>query len=123
MDYIIFIIKLFTFSVALLFLLIVVLRKMKKNMDKLSQGKYIKIIEKQHLSKTESVYVLKLGEEGSVILSSGNSIKKIKDLTKEDMENIEKQKEEVNSNMVLIYNENICNIKNKTDKFLLKFKR
>ncbi|WP_297437961.1 flagellar biosynthetic protein FliO [uncultured Clostridium sp.] len=122
-DYIFFIAKLFLFSGGLLLLLVALLRKTKQKMEKLSAGKYIKIIEKTQLSKTESIYVLKLGDEGSVIMSSGNGIEKIKDLTKEDMSTIENHKDKVNDDMVLMYNNGVFEFKNKAVKFMGKFKR
>lgn len=123
MDYIFLIVKLIFFSLALLLLLVVILKKTKNNIDRISSGKYVNVIERQQISKTDTIYVLKLGDEGSVIMSSTGKIQKIKDLSKEDIRNIELQKEEAKANMSIICNEGILTLKKKSQKFLSKVKR
>ncbi|MGL4655904.1 MAG: hypothetical protein ACRCWM_08470 [Sarcina sp.] len=122
-DYFFFIFKLVFFSAGLLLLLVVLLRKTKDKMDKLSIGKYTKIIEKTQIGKTECIYVFKIGEEGCVVLSSVKGMEKIKDLSKEEVKEIEMQKEKFNGEMEKKYNNGITVIKKKTENLLVRFKR
>ncbi|WP_297517585.1 hypothetical protein [uncultured Clostridium sp.] len=122
-EYFFFIFKLVFFSAGLLLILVVLLRKTKEKMDKLSSGKYVKIIEKTQISKTEAIYVFKMGEEGSVVLSSVKGMEKVKDLSKEEILEIENQKEKFNEEMTVKCNNGIDGLKKSTGKFLVKFKR
>lgn len=122
-DYFFFIFKLVFFSAGLLLILVVLLRKTKDKMDKLSSGKYTKIIEKTQISKTESIYVFKIGEEGLVVLSSVKGMEKVKDLSKEEIEKVEIQKEKFNGEIEEKCNNGIAIIKKNTASLLVRFKR
>lgn len=122
-DYFFFIFKLVFFSAGLLLILVVLLRKTKDKIDKLSSGKYTKIIEKTQISKTESIYVFKIGEEGCVVLSSVKGMEKVKDLSKEEIEKVEMQKEKFNGEIEEKCNSGIDVIKRKTESLLVRFKR
>lgn len=122
-DYFFFIFKLVFFSAGLLLILVVLLRKTKDKMDKLSSGKYTKIIEKTQISKTESIYVFKIGEEGLVVLSSVKGMEKVKDLSKEEIEKVEMQKEKFNGEIEEKCNNGIAIIKKNTASLLVRFKR
>ncbi|MGL4761258.1 MAG: hypothetical protein ACRC6T_03805 [Sarcina sp.] len=122
-EYFFFIFKLVFFSAGLLLILIVLLRKTKEKMDRLSNGKYVKIIEKTQISKTDCIYVFKMGEEGSVVLSSVKGMEKIKDLSKEEILEIEGQKEKFNEEITLKCNNGIDGLKKYTEKFRMRFKR
>ena len=54
----------------------------------------IKIIEKTPLSKTNNIYLLKLGDEGAVIVTNDKGATVLKELSVEEIEKIEKSKEE-----------------------------
>ncbi|MGL4452556.1 MAG: flagellar formation protein [Sarcina sp.] len=122
-DYFFFIFKLVFFSAGLLLGLVILLRKTKDKMDKLSSGKYTKIIEKTQISKTESIYVFKIGEEGIAVLSSVKGMEKVKDLSKEDIEKIEMKKEKLNDEIEKKCNNGIAVIRKKAESLLVKFKR
>ncbi|MGL5574131.1 MAG: flagellar formation protein [Sarcina sp.] len=122
-DYFFFIFKLVFFSAGLLLGLVILLRKTKDKMDKLSSGKYTKIIEKTQISKTESIYVFKIGEEGIAVLSSVKGMEKVKDLSKEDIEKIEMKKEKLNDEIEEKCNNGIAVIRKKAESLLVKFKR
>ncbi|WP_066872312.1 hypothetical protein [Clostridium mediterraneense] len=123
MDYIFFIFKLIVFSGALLLVLVALLKNGESKIKVLSKGKYVKIIEKTQVDKNKSIYIFKFGEEGAVIFSSEKGMEKIKDLNKEEIKVIEENKEKLNDDIRLKYNEGISIIKNSLGEFLGKFKR
>lgn len=93
MTYIVLTLKLVLFTGALLLLLVAILKLTEGKLKGLSKGKYVKIIEKTALSKNSSIYLLKLGEEGAVILTNDKGAETIKELSKEEIEKIELEKE------------------------------
>lgn len=93
MTYIVLTLKLVLFTGALLLLLVAILKLTEGKLKGLSKGKYVKIIEKTALSKSSSIYLLKLGEEGAVILTNDKGAETIKELSKEEIEKIELEKE------------------------------
>lgn len=75
-------------------LIVVSIRLSKTNIGNIGLNKYTKVLERTTLSKDTDVFVLKIGDEGCVIVSSSSSIEKIKELSKEEISNIEGLKEE-----------------------------
>lgn len=123
MDYIFFIFKLIVFSGALLLILVALLKNGESKIKALSKGKYVKIIEKTQVDKNKNIFIFKFGEEGAVIFSSEKGMEKIKDLNKEEINAIEENKEKLNEDIRLKYNEGIAGVKNNLGKFLGRFKR
>lgn len=93
--------------IKLLFALIVVFGFMfilikisNSKLNKINQGKYIKVLERTNISKDNSIILLKIGNKGYVIGSSSKGIEKIEEISEEEIavidKNKEKQKEEVN---------------------------
>ncbi|MEG2984655.1 MAG: hypothetical protein RR835_08140 [Peptostreptococcaceae bacterium] len=79
--------------IILMFGVILVAHKMNGlNLQNMGMYRYAKVIEKLHISKDIHLIVLKTGEEGCVLLISPNNLEKIKDLSKEDIEDIENNK-------------------------------
>lgn len=93
MTYIVLTLKLVLLTGALLLLLVAILRLTEGKLKGLSRGKYVKVIEKTALSKNSSIYLLKLGDEGAVILTNDKGAETIKELSKEEIEKIEMKKE------------------------------
>lgn len=122
-DYFFFIIKLITFSGALLLLLVALLKKGEGKVKKLTNGKYVSIIEKTYVGKNQYIYVLKLGQDGAVFMSTEKGMDKIKDLTKEEVQEIEANKNKSNEEMKVKYTEGISSFRNIGSKFLKKLRR
>lgn len=112
MTYIVLTVKLIVFTAALLILLVGILKLTENKVKGFSKGKYIKILEKTDLSKNNSVYLLKLGEEGVVVLTNDKGASTIKELTAEEIKGIEKEKEEKIKEFNELYNGKIINLKN-----------
>lgn len=94
MTYIVLTVKLVIFTLAIILLLVGFLKLTDGKLKDLSKGKYVKIIEKTPLSKTSNIYLLKLGEEGAVIVTNDKGATVLKELSVEEIEDIEKTKEE-----------------------------
>lgn len=66
------------------------------NLQNIGIDRYAKILEKVGISRDTYLIVLKTGEDGYVLLVSGNSIEKIKHLTQDDIKEIESKKQNIN---------------------------
>lgn len=66
------------------------------NLQNVGMYRYAKILEKVGISKDTYLLVLKIGEDGCVLLVSSNNIEKIKDLTPDDIKDIENNRQNNN---------------------------
>jgi len=113
LKYIINLIVFVPFTIALI---IITIRLSKSSINGIAKNKYIKVLERTNLNKDTELYVLKVGDEGCVIVSSPTKTDTIKELTSHQIEEIEKKQEEVKIN-----NRNNINLKLKDiKKFRLK---
>ena len=113
LKYIINLIVFVPFTIALI---IITIRLSKSSINGIAKNKYIKVLERTNLNKDTELYVLKVGDEGCVIVSSSTKTDTIKELTSHQIEEIEKKQEEVKIN-----NRNNINLKLKDiKKFRLK---
>lgn len=92
LKYIINLIVFVPFTIALI---IITIRFSKINFSGVGINKYVKVLERTNLSKDTEIYVLKVGGEGCVIVSSSTKTDIIKELTKNQIEEIEKKQEDV----------------------------
>ena len=65
----------------------------KINSDNINKHKYVKVLERTNLSKDTSIFVLEMGDEGCVVVSSPSKIEKLKELNVEDIAEIYEMKE------------------------------
>ncbi|UPA31438.1 flagellar biosynthetic protein FliO [Terrisporobacter glycolicus] len=113
LKYIINLIVFVPFTIALI---IITIRLSKSSINGIAKNKYIKVLERTNLNKDTELYVLKIGDEGCVIVSSSTKTDTIKELTSHQIEEIERKQEEVKIN-----NRNNINLKLKDiKKFRLK---
>ena len=94
-----YIINLIVFIPIIIILIVVSIKLSKINSDNIDRNKYVKVLEKTNLSKDNSIFVIKIGDEGCVLTSSPSKIEKIKDLTKEDIIEIENMKPNFSMNI------------------------
>ena len=92
LKYIINLIVFVPFTIALI---IITIRFSKINFNGVGINKYVKVLERTNLNKDTEIYVLKVGDEGCVIASSSTKTDIIKELTKNQIEEIEKKQEDV----------------------------
>lgn len=76
----------------ILILIYIILKYGGTKMQNIQNGRFIKILEKAPLSKDNSILVVKIGEKFYVISSTIKEIKIIKELTLEEVLEIEKNK-------------------------------
>lgn len=89
-----YIINLIVFVPVIIVLIVASIKLSKANFSNIGNNKYTKVLERTNLSKDTDVFVLKIGDEGCVLVSSPSKVEKIKELSKEDIENIEDLKQE-----------------------------
>lgn len=95
LKYIINLIVFVPFTIALI---IITIRLSKSSINGIAKNKYIKVLERTNLNKDTELYVLKVGDEGCVIVSSSTKTDTIKELTSHQIEEIERKQEEVKIN-------------------------
>lgn len=95
LKYIINLIVFVPFTIALI---IITIRLSKLSINGLVKNRYVKVLEKTNLNKDTDVYVLKVGDEGCVIVSSSAKTDVIKELTNNQIEEIEKKQEDIKKN-------------------------
>lgn len=89
-----YIINLIVFVPIIIVLIVASIKLSKANFSNIGNNKYTKVLERTNLSKDTNVFVLKIGDEGCVLVSSPSKVEKIKKLSKEEIENIQDLKQE-----------------------------
>lgn len=89
-----YIINLIVFVPITIILIIVSIKISKVSLVNIGANKYVKVIEKTSLNKDTDVFVLKIGEDGCVIVASNSKLEKIKELSEEEIFNIEEKNKE-----------------------------
>lgn len=79
----------------IIILIVVSVRFSKASLEGIGIYKYTQIIERTNLNKDTDVFVLKIGDEGCVLVSSPSKLEKIKDLNKEEIKVIEEKRKEI----------------------------
>lgn len=87
-------------SVGLL-LIVISIKLSKKSMDKINLGIYTQILEKFNLNKDLSLYVIKTGSTGCVVIASAHNTKIIKELDENEMNEIMSMKKKKQSSIDL----------------------
>ena len=88
-----YIINLIIFIPITIILIVASIKLSKINSDKINKHKYVKVLERTNLSKDTSIFVLEMGDEGCVVVSSPSKIEKLKELNAEDIAEIYEMKE------------------------------
>lgn len=89
-----YIINLIVFVPIIIVLIVASIKLSKANFSNIGNNRYTKVLERTNLSKDTDVFVLKIGDEGCVLVSSPSKVEKIKELSKEEIENIQDLKQE-----------------------------
>lgn len=101
-------------------LIVISLKLSKKGIDSFSMGAYVQVIERVSLSKDTTLYVVKMGETGSVIVSSIHNTQIIKELNDTDMEEIIRIKKEKQNSRNLLKTSEVDMLKLLNTKFKRK---
>jgi flagellar protein FliO/FliZ len=84
-----YIIKVVAFIPIIIILIAISLKLSQKTLMQGQANRHMKVLEVINLNKNNSLVVVKIGDEGCVLTSSSSNVNKIKDLTKEDILQIE----------------------------------
>ncbi len=117
-----YLINLSIFVPFIIILIVVSIKLSKPNFEGMGIYKYTQIIERTNLNKDTNVFVLKIGNEGCVLVSSSSQVEKIKDISKQEMQEIEYNKKEIKKIKLAKLNKNKSNLK-KLDLSKLDFKK
>lgn len=83
----------------ILILVVISLKLSKKGIEKINISSYAQVIERFNLTKDITLYVLKLGTTGCVLVSSQHNNQVIKELSEDEIDQIINMKKE-NSNSI-----------------------
>lgn len=86
--------------------------------ETINNNKYIKVIERTQISKDNAILVVKAGKKGYILMSSGNNVEKLSDLSEEEIDEIEENKKKSNQEIIDGYNKFISVSKNNVSKIL-----
>lgn len=75
-----------------LLLLYISLKLGGDKLQRFQNGKYIKVLERVPLSKDNFIFIVKIGESAYVMTSTAHNVEKLKELSYEEIEEIEKLK-------------------------------
>ncbi|GEM_PF-4059506 len=82
-------------------LIIISLKLGRNSIDKFSVGAYAQVIERINMTKDTSLYVIKMGTTGCVLVTSGQNTQIIKELDANEVNEIVKMKKEKHKGMDL----------------------
>lgn len=122
MDFIFMILRLIGALIIIFGLMIIVLKYSKKGIDSATRRNYTKIIDKTQISKDSFIVVLRVGNEGMVLLTSTGHTQKLKDLSEEEINKAEADKQESFKEMTKAYDKFIDISKNKVRAAIGKIK-
>ena len=103
MDFIFMILRLIGALIVVFGLLIIILKYSKKGLDSSTRRSYTKIVDRTQISKDSFIVVLRVGKEGMVILTSSGHTQKLKDLSEEEINKAEEDKQEAFDEMTKVY--------------------
>ena len=86
--------------------------------DSINNNKYTKVIERTQITKDNIILVVRVGKKGYVMMTSGNSVEKLSELSEEEISEIEEKKKKSNQEVIDGYNRLISVSKNNVSKIL-----
>lgn len=92
MDFTFLIIKLFFALIVVFSLMYLVFKLSGEKVNRMNEGKYIKVLERTQISRDSSITVVKIGKKGYVLSTSNNKVEKLDDLTEEEILILEENK-------------------------------
>ena len=109
MDFAFLIIKLL-FALLVVFSLMYLAFKLSGDkINRMNEGKYIKVLERTQISRDSSIAVVKVGKKGYILSTSSNKVEKLDELSEEEIflleENKRIEKEKLNGQYELVINE------------------
>ncbi|MBS5951643.1 MAG: FliO/MopB family protein [Clostridium sp.] len=117
MDFIFLLFKLI-FALAVVLGLMYLSFKLSNNkISQFNEGKYIKVLERNQISKDTAIVVVKIGKKGYVLSTSNNFTNKIDELSEEETFLLEEEKRLEKEKVSKQYEIAITNLKSKISTF------
>ena len=117
MDFIFLLFKLI-FALAVVLGLMYLSFKLSNNkISQFNEGKYIKVLERNQISKDTAIVVVKIGKKGYVLSTSNNFTNKIDELSEEETFLLEEEKRLEKEKVSKHYEIAITNLKSKISRF------
>ena len=117
MDFIFLLFKLI-FALAVVLGLMYLSFKLSNNkISQFNEGKYIKVLERNQISKDTAIVVVKIGKKGYVLSTSNNFTNKIDELSDEETFLLEEEKRLEKEKVSKQYEIAITNLKSKISRF------
>lgn len=117
MDFIFLLFKLI-FALAVVLGLMYLSFKLSNNkISQFKEGKYIKVLERNQISKDTAIVVVKIGRKGYVLSTSNNYTNKIDELSEEETFLLEEEKRIEKEKVSKQYEIAITNLKSKISRF------
>ncbi|MGL5354508.1 MAG: flagellar biosynthetic protein FliO [Clostridium sp.] len=113
------ILKLIIALVTILALMLLLYKLSNKKISDINSNKYINVIDRVQIAKDSYILIVKIGNKGYVMSSSGGKTEKLEDLSQEEMLNIQSEKQRKIEENNIKYEETIKTIK----KSILKLKK
>jgi len=80
-------------------------------LNNVNNKKYIKVIERVQVTKENSILIVKIGEKGYVVTSTSGHMDKLSELSEEEINIIEENKQKVSQEITDNYNKLMSNLK------------
>ncbi|VYU41105.1 flagellar formation protein [Clostridium tertium] len=117
MDFIFLLFKLI-FALAVVLGLMYLSFKLSNNkISQINEGKYIKVLERNQISKDTAIVVVKIGKKGYILSTSNNSTNKLDELSEEETFLLEEEKRKEKEKVSKQYEIAITNLKSKIKRF------
>jgi len=80
-------------------------------LNNVNNKKFIKVIERVQITKENSILIVKIGEKGYVVTSTSGHMEKLSELSEEEINIIEENKQNVSQEITDNYNKLMLNLK------------
>ena len=87
-----------------------------KKVNEINNNRYVKVVERVQLTKDNYILIVRIGKKGYVITCTNNNMNKLEELSEEEINNIERRKENSQKAVIESYNK----LFSKFPKFLSK---
>lgn len=84
-------------------LMVLTFKFANNGVKRINGDKYIEVIDRTQIGKDSSLIVVKIGDEGMVMSVTNGHTEKLKDLSKDEIEKIEKNKKNKDEELKLMY--------------------
>lgn len=122
MDFIFMFFKLIFGLIVVLLAMVLTLKYSNKGITKLTDKKYVKIVDKVQIAKDSYIVIIKLGNKGKVLSVSNSHTEVLEEISLEEILKIEQEKRESIEDMTKTFDKTMNIIKEKSKEIIEKKK-